>query len=105
VTRYIYVIGADQPPYKVGVAKNPEQRLKALQTGHPKPLRLIHKIATDAKRTHLLEAAMHRNMRHYQQTGEWFDMPLERLLAEVEFVIIRYEEDNTLGMRLRQNII
>ena len=48
---------------------------------------------------------MHRNMRHYRQTGEWFDMPLDKLLLEVEHVMIRYEDDPTLGMRLRQNMI
>lgn len=105
MTRYIYVIGTDQPPYKVGIAKNPEHRLKALQTGHPQPLRIIHKIPTDAKRTHLLEAAMHRNMRHHRMTGEWFDMPLDKLLLEVEHVMIRYEDDPTLSMRLKQNMI
>ena len=105
MTRYIYVIGTDQPPYKVGIAKNPEQRLKALQTGHPQPLRIIQKIPTDVKRTHLLEAAMHRNLRHCQQTGEWFDMPLDKLLLEMDYVMIRYEDDPTLSMRLKQNMI
>ena len=103
--RYIYVIGTDQPPYKVGIAKNPEQRLKTLQTGHPQPLRIIHKIPTDASRTRLLEAVMHRNMRQHRQTGEWFDMPLDKLLNEVQFAIIRYEDDPTLDLRLKQNMI
>ena len=27
---YIYIIGSDEPPYKIGISKNPEKRLKEL---------------------------------------------------------------------------
>lgn len=102
---YLYIIGSDQPPYKVGISKNPDARLKALQTGHPYPLKIHHRIETPANRTKLLETAIHRNLKHNRQTGEWFDLPLERLLLEVEFVMIRYGEDASLKARLDQGLI
>ena len=102
---YVYVIGSDNPPYKVGISKNPEARLRALQTGHPGRLRIHHKTETPAHRTKLLETVIHNNLKHSRQTGEWFDLPLDKLLLEVEFVMIRYAEDPALSIMVKQKLI
>jgi hypothetical protein len=105
VSNYIYIIGSDKPPYKVGVSKNPQRRLKNLQTGHPYPL-TIHSITeTSTANNKLLESVIHRNLKHSRTNGEWFDISLERLKLEVEFVMIRYSEDSTLKTRVTQNIL
>jgi hypothetical protein len=93
---YIYVIGGESPPYKVGISKHPDRRLKALQTGHPYKLTLHHTQPTDAAKTKLLETVIHRNLRSHRTQGEWFDIPIENLLLEIDFAIIRYGEDPLL---------
>lgn len=99
---YIYVIGGDCPPYKVGISKDPEKRLRNLQTGHPHKLRIHLLKQTDATRTKLLETTIHHNMKMHKTNGEWFDLSLDKVIAEVEFAIIRYEDDPILPMRVKQ---
>lgn len=101
---YIYVIGSEHPPYKVGISRNPERRLRDLQTGHPEKLILHHKQSTDAARTKLLETVIHRNLHLHRTHGEWFDIPMENLLLEIDFAIIRYAEDPSLRLRVMQRI-
>ena len=62
-TSYIYVIGSDNPPYKVGISRDPVRRLKALQTGHPYPLQLHYTKETDCCKTKLLEQVIHRHLK------------------------------------------
>lgn len=98
---YIYIIGGDNPPYKVGISRDPEKRLKSLQTGHPQKLRIHLLKQTDSTKTKLLESAIHHNMKFYRTHGEWFDMPLDKVCSEVEFALIRYEDDPLLSMKVK----
>jgi hypothetical protein len=102
---YVYIIGTDTPPYKVGISRNPQRRLRALQTGHPEQLRIHHQIATDAAKTRLLESVIHNNLKLHRCAGEWFDMPLDKLRLEVDYVMIRYAEDPALHLLVRQGLI
>ena len=105
MTSYIYIIGSDKPPYKVGISKNPQRRLKNLQTGHPYPLAIHFIVETSVTNNKLLESVIHRNLKHFRTSGEWFDLSLEKLKLEVDFVMIRYSEDSTLKTRITQNIL
>lgn len=98
---YIYVIGSDNPPYKVGISKNPERRLKNLQTGHPQKLRIHTLKETDSTKTKLLESAIHYHLRLHRTHGEWFNMDLKNILLEVEYALMRYEDDSLLRIRVR----
>jgi hypothetical protein len=101
-TSYIYVIGGDAPPYKVGISKDPQRRLKNLQTGHPHKLS-IHSIKeTDVAKTKLLESTIHHHLKHHRTHGEWFDLPLDDIKLEVEFALMRYEDDPLLRTRVRE---
>ena len=102
---YIYIIGGDEPPFKVGISKNPNKRLKSLQTGHPYPLRIHSLKETDISQTKLLETVIHRNLKHLRTNGEWFDVPVKDLILEVEYVIMRYGEDPILKTLLKHKII
>jgi hypothetical protein len=102
---YIYIIGSVAPPYKVGISKDPKRRLKALQTGFPLPLSILHQVQLPATRTKLLETVIHRNLKHHRLAGEWFDVPLDQLILEVEFTIIRYLDDASLRIQLTQGLI
>jgi T5orf172 domain. len=64
-TQSVYFIQAgDDELYKIGFAKNPEQRLKNLQTGSPTPLQLVHHIETDYATE--LESHLHAALADYR---------------------------------------
>lgn len=54
---------------KIGVARNPKKRLKALQTGNPHKLELMRVI----KGGYAEEAALHGHFAHLRVEGEWFE--------------------------------
>ena len=103
-TSFIYIIGSDKPPYKVGISKNPNKRLKNLQTGHPYPLQIHHIVETNIIQTKLLETVIHRNLKFYKTNGEWFNMSLQNLKLQVEFVLIRYGDEQNLPMLVRERL-
>lgn len=73
----IYVIQHELGIYKIGVAKNPEQRLRDLQVGSPFTLSLRQtENPVDAKR---VENFLHDKLEKYHFRGEWFDLPDELL--------------------------
>lgn len=102
---YIYVIGSDNPPYKVGISRDPARRLKSLQTGHPFPLQLHYTKETDICKTKLLETVIHRHLKMHKTSGEWFDVVLKDLILDVEYVIMRYGDDPILKSLLKAHII
>ena len=58
--------------FKIGKAKNADNRLKAISPKLPLECRLIHKIQTsDALK---LESYWHRHFKHKRGLGEWFDL-------------------------------
>lgn len=71
----VYFIGADfsesRGALKVGFSnREPNQRLRQMQTGCPLELRLLHSIPGTAK----LERAIHQVFSGYLLRGEWFRM-------------------------------
>lgn len=70
---YLYFIQIGFGSVKVGVSSNPESRLKTLQTGCSKPLRLLVSIPFDSrKEAFALEKQLHEKYDHLRCRGEWF---------------------------------
>lgn len=66
---YTYLIAAEGLPYvKIGLARDPEHRLRGLQGGHPLQLHLLW--STPAN----FENALHKHFAAYRVRGEWFDL-------------------------------
>lgn len=40
--RSVYAIAEERGPIKIGIARYPDKRLRTMQTGHARELRLIH---------------------------------------------------------------
>jgi hypothetical protein len=81
---YIYFI--TEIPYankvKIGKTKDPESRLKTLQTGNPNKLCLYHKIYAPISDN--LESVLHKEHAAKRiQGGEWFRFTIEELNNEV----------------------
>lgn len=70
----IYAIRAGDVAVKFGVAKDPEDRLKTLQTGCPHKLELI--AVMDLPHTN--ERLMHKYLSEHRLMGEWFK-PCEKV--------------------------
>lgn len=64
----VYVVGAATGPVKIGWTKNFDSRLIRLQTGHPRPLKLLAALPGDKT----VEAALHKQFKAYRLHGEWF---------------------------------
>ena len=60
-------------PVKIGVAKNVQKRLDALQTGNHMELKLITKIICEGMvHAYAMEKKFHRKFKKYHIRGEWF---------------------------------
>ncbi len=71
---YIYIITDGDNNFKVGLTKrDPETRLKQLQTGHPKKLSIYNYFTVPVNKVFELEKAAHHELhKRYQKRGEWF---------------------------------
>lgn len=78
-TRFVYVVQGDPgTPIKVGVANNPIQRMKGIQTGYPWRLRLLFVVPGDQH----LEWYLHERLKGHRLLGEWFE-PVDAFLDYV----------------------
>lgn len=102
---YIYIIGSNNPPYKIGISKNPKKRLRNIQTGHPHKLEILELRETDSKRTKLLESVIHKHLDRYRMKGEWFDISLEEARLHLDFALIRYEDEPLLEHLVKNKLI
>ena len=104
--KYLYVIcEANTAPVKIGFSADPDKRLKQLQTGHPVQLTLFHKEEVAAVQVRGLEKAIHNQLRHKRQQGEWFALSPEDAVFEIKHALIRYGDIENLSARLRSRTI
>lgn len=76
---YVYFIGGDETPIKIGFSSQPYERLTILQTAHWCKLSILAKIEGDLS----LEKHFHARFAAYRLCGEWFAREAE-ILAEIE---------------------
>ena len=70
---YIYVIQEEvSKAFKIGISKNPQVRLKQLQTGNSSKLSLIY--TTKAESRFKDELELHKLFEEYKLQGEWFQL-------------------------------
>lgn len=77
-TERVYVIAtSDMGPFKVGRSRDPEQRMRQLQTGHPERLglRFVHRAPR------WMESAMHNALASSRMEGEWFGCEFDSIWA------------------------
>jgi hypothetical protein len=90
---FIYVIAADTDgPVKIGFSKNPDKRLRQLQTGFPETLVLHHVQPFEPGRAKLVEKLIHKAVAYKRTKGEWFAISVEDAVCEIAFAQIRYDE-------------
>lgn len=78
---FVYLIqNLETSKYKIGVSKNPQKRIKQLQTGSGEELKLISVYETENARK--IESALHNKFLMYKTNGEWFEFGISE---EVDF--------------------
>ena len=86
---FIYIIASTEDgPVKIGFSKDPERRLKALQTGSAQKLNLYHVEPFESDDIKLVEDMLHQENRFRRCGGEWFTMSVTQAIAEVKYVAI-----------------
>lgn len=95
VTRYknkypgfVYFIqGENGGAIKIGFSKNPDSRLRELQTSYPDMLKILCLVPGSYK----AEKEYHENFKDIRLNGEWFK-PTKELLKEIEELKIKYPQ-------------
>lgn len=85
---FVYVISAGPDRHKIGMAANPAQRVRDLQTGVPDTLELIHFVEVSSPRR--VEARAHRMLADHRVRGEWFGVTAEVAIGAVSAVAAEY---------------
>lgn len=71
---------------KIGVTSDIDRRLKELQTGQAAELRVVHKIVFDKRAiAERVEQLLHSRYAQYRSNGEWFDVSLAMIKADIEW--------------------
>jgi predicted GIY-YIG superfamily endonuclease len=60
--------------YKIGTSKDPNRRVKQLQTGSGETLYLLHEY--ESKYATIIEKAFHSTYSYTRKEGEWFDLDI-----------------------------
>lgn len=68
---HLYII-TDGESYKIGIAKNINNRLKNLQTSNPKKLSVYRDVIIPEPQSRYIEKCVHDRLKEYRLQGEWF---------------------------------
>lgn len=93
---YIYVIGNNENRQKIGFAKDPNRRLKTLQTGNPDKLYLHHYVEIPDEKVRIMENKIHTEISYKRITGEWFNISAEDAKLVLDHAVIRWLDDTLL---------
>lgn len=71
---FVYLIHDAAGLYKVGYSANPEARVLAMQSGNPRTLTLISKVAVDNRVE--AERILHERLKNFHVIREWYSLDL-----------------------------
>jgi hypothetical protein len=98
--RSVYLIRGNDGRYKIGIAKDPKQRIRQLQTGNPDSMKLIE--IYQSENAFKIETALHNRFSHVRQSGEWFDLSVTE---EVKFIeMCRSIDESIQFLKKMENI-
>lgn len=80
----VYVVDDGIGHVKIGMAVDPISRVKMLQNGHPKTLKLCFATETEGRN---IESAVHRKLRDKHVGGEWFSCSVDEAISTINLVI------------------
>lgn len=81
---FIYVIGASKGALKIGVATDPQARLKGLQDGNPLFLSIKYTANFNEVEAFIVEGATHEILADRRARGEWFNISLRQAVTAIQ---------------------
>lgn len=102
---YIYIISSKNSPVKIGITHDCEERLRNLQTGHSEKLTIHHRELVDKNKARILEQIIHKQLNYKRTHGEWFDISIDDAIKQVQWCLIRFEDDPLLEYKFKNNLI
>lgn len=69
---FIYLMSSGRDLIKVGIAKDVGRRRRALQTGQPFDMQVLHRIEVADDAALGIEKAIHKRLKRFHIRGEWF---------------------------------
>ena len=90
---YLYCIANDQGSCKFGFSREPQRRLRALQTGCADPLFLIDTVRVVEGSEREMERTLHREIgAHRRIRGEWYALTADEGATVLAWFKIHYAE-------------
>jgi hypothetical protein len=79
----VYIAASESGLIKIGISFDPEERIKALFTGHGVGLSIAHVESMDDDSARLVERASHKMLADSRSSGEWFKVSVEEAVRTV----------------------
>lgn len=80
----VYVVTDDRGNYKVGASYSPSARCASLQTGNPRPLRVVYSVEFSDRSSALeIESSVHLNLSRFRTIGEWFKCSPDEIVQQI----------------------
>lgn len=73
--KFVYLLKTESGTYKIGVSKNPSNRVKQLNTGNSEKINLIYVYETDI--AYVLEKSLKNHFSAHRLNGEWFNLSID----------------------------
>jgi predicted GIY-YIG superfamily endonuclease len=102
---YIYAIGPEAGPLKIGYTADPASRLGNLQVGHSEKLIIHYLREMDSARVWAMEQLIHRGIRYKKIRGEWFDISPADAKLEIDDAFMKWEDEADLNRRFKGRTI
>ena len=90
---FLYCIADNNGSVKFGFSKDPERRVRSLQTGSADELVLLESIAVPQDNVREYERLLHQEFAHLRTRGEWFSISPEDAVSYFSWFQIHYLAD------------
>ena len=90
---FLYCIANNNGMVKFGFSKDPDRRVRALQTGSSDLLVLLETVPVGDRSVREMERLLHREFAHLRSRGEWFSISPEDGVAFLQWFSIHYLSD------------
>lgn len=90
---YLYCIANSTGSVKFGFSKDPDRRVRALQTGSSDELVLLETIPVPEDQVRQYERLLHAEFAHCRSRGEWFNINPEDAVSYLTWFEIHYLSD------------
>lgn len=81
---FVYVIGSQDNPVKIGYGDRVETRLVSMQVGNPDELKILGRVVVPWDKAGAVEKGAHELLWDRHRRGEWFNVTAAEALAAIE---------------------